>query len=83
MLAQEKLKVTDIRVFDHLTQKTTDRCQMDCPQLILATPEGCKCACNDQFAYNPTKKLCEDNLKPKLSKICLKGKREMSFFRCK
>lgn len=58
-LAIEKETVTDIKVFDNLTQTGTNDCRnRTCPGLLLITPEGCVCACGNGMTLNASGTLC-------------------------
>lgn len=59
ILAQENRRVTDIKVFDNLTQTELGSCQnKQCPGLLLATPNGCICVCGNGFSLNASGTKC-------------------------
>lgn len=76
-----KLKSTDLRIFDNLTQSEADVCQLVCPALLLSTPEGCKCECGDGFIYKTAESKCSSVMLPWKSRpvnLC-----PPTHFRCK
>lgn len=71
------MKVTDIRVYDEMAQHFVSACQPACPELILTTPDGCKCMCRNGFTYNATTAKCE------ASRITTRFRCKSSEFQCK
>lgn len=58
ILDHEKLKVTDIRVYDEMPQNSAVPCRLSCSELTLTSPDGCKCACRNGYSYNITAAQC-------------------------
>lgn len=59
VVANEALKVTDIKVFDNLTQSDTNDCSTTaCPGLLLSTPLKCHCVCADGYSLNASGTKC-------------------------
>lgn len=59
VFASEKLKVTDIKVFDNSTQTEIGSCtNKQCPGLALSTPNGCSCVCGNGFSLQSNGTMC-------------------------
>lgn len=59
LLAQESRRITDIKIYDNATQSDAVICHdKPCPGLMLATPNGCVCACGNDFDLNASGTKC-------------------------
>lgn len=75
ILAQENRRVTDIKVFDNLTQTETGNCRSRaCPGLLFTTPNGCMCVCGNGFSLNASGTKCLPQQKSTVVNECGPGK---------
>lgn len=75
LLAQENQRITDIKIFDNLTQTDAEICyKKPCPGLMLATPNGCVCVCGNDFDLNASGTQCLRQMKIVAENVCATGK---------
>lgn len=68
VLASDQELITDIRVFDNLTQTDWNSCtDKGCPGVTVSTPTGCVCLCGDGLTLNAGGSKCIPQLPPKLN----------------
>lgn len=76
MLAQENRRITDIKIFDNLTQLNAETCYDEpCPGLMLATPNGCVCVCGNDYDLNASGTQCLRQTKSMVNSECGPGKK--------
>lgn len=75
ILANDALKVSDLKIFDNFTQSDTNDCSNTaCPGLLLSTPQKCHCTCGDGFSLNASGIKCIPQINSTAVPTCATGK---------